>query len=156
MIRYNQDKGGNKMISYDELEQMALNKLDDDDLFVEVCDELDNYNGFLGDDRCEDMEMIDEFFSKPSDVLSKIDFDDFNYNHDYFYFDGYGNMCSTDYKAEYYRNLYNNDDVLDKYIEEWNHVSVSDSELEDMAQALDEHAEYYDEDTFEPLDLDED
>lgn len=33
---------------------------------------------------------------KPSELLTMVD-DDFNYNDDYFYFDGYGRLCSVKY-----------------------------------------------------------
>ena len=57
---------------------------DDTDVFVSVCEELDNWNGFLGDARCYDMSEIDDFFSSPSDLLDKMD--GFNKDDEYFYF----------------------------------------------------------------------
>lgn len=85
--------------------------------FEQAIEELDSYNGYLGDDRYYEMEMIDEFFSttNPTELLQRAYFgrdDDtwttdgygnkthgaFNPNRDYFTFNGYGNLVSSDYK----------------------------------------------------------
>lgn len=82
--------------------------------FVEAIEELDSYNGYLGDDRYYSMEMLDEFYhdSEPTEILNRAyfgyseDFTDkdghhsepFNPNADYFRFNGYGNLVSTNYK----------------------------------------------------------
>ena len=44
----------------------------DTDIFVDVCEQLDDWNGFLGDARCYNMDMIDEFFARPSDLLDRM------------------------------------------------------------------------------------
>lgn len=40
----------------------------------ECIEELDSYNGYLGDDRYYDMYMLDDFYcdTKPSDLLPRI------------------------------------------------------------------------------------
>lgn len=61
----------------------------------------------LWNDFCEDyaygevlynMDDLDDLLGnkKPSELLTMVD-DDFNYNDDYFYFDGYGRLCSVKY-----------------------------------------------------------
>ena len=44
------------------------------------------------------MDELDDLLGdkKPSELLTMVD-DDFNYNDDYFYFDGYGRLCSVNY-----------------------------------------------------------
>lgn len=88
-----------------------------DDLFNSCIEELDNYNGYLGDNRYYEMEMLNEFYNgtDPVEILQRAYFgrdDDtwttdssgnkiygeFNPNRDYFTFNGYGNLVSTDYK----------------------------------------------------------
>lgn len=103
---------------------------DNEDDFIDAIEELDSYNGYLGDDRVEDMEFLNEIYSstEPLEVLRRafygydatygVDDDNrqsFNPNRDYFYFNGYGNLVSTDYKDysdkldEYFiEELYNN------------------------------------------------
>lgn len=91
---------------------------EDEDLFVECIEELDSYNGYLGDDRYYPMEELEVFANGrcPIDLLNQAYFgrDDeywtynsngekeyphsFNPNRNYFYFNGYGNLCSSDYK----------------------------------------------------------
>ena len=78
---------------------------------------MDGYNGYLGDDRYYDMDQLNDIYSgyEPIEVLQRAYFgrdDDtwttdasgnktygeFNPNRDYFYFNGYGNLVSSDYK----------------------------------------------------------
>jgi hypothetical protein len=87
-----------------------------EDMFNAAIEELDNYNGYLGDDRYYEMEMLLEFFrdADPVELLQRAYFgrdDDtwttdshgervygaFNPNREYFYFNGYGNLVSTNY-----------------------------------------------------------
>lgn len=88
-----------------------------DDTFVKCIEELDNYNGYLGDDRYYEMEMINELFSgnDPEEILRRAfyghdadkwntdsrgqkEYGAFNPNRDYFHFNGYGNLVSSVYK----------------------------------------------------------
>lgn len=90
---------------------------EDEELFVDCIEELDSYNGYLGDDRYYCMDDLDEIYhdSDPSEVLQRAfygyDADStyldscgnkvsgaFNPNRDYFYYNGYGNLVSSDYK----------------------------------------------------------
>ena len=84
--------------------------------FNSCIEELDSYNGYLGDNRYYEMEMLSEFYcgTDPIELLQRAYFgrdDDnwttdasgnkthgeFNPNRDYFYYDGYGNLVSSDY-----------------------------------------------------------
>ena len=88
-----------------------------EDVFNACIEELDSYNGFLGDDRYYEMECLKEFYSgtDPIELLQRAYFgrdDDtwhtdsrgekiygeFNPNRDYFYYNGYGNLVSSNYK----------------------------------------------------------
>ena len=90
---------------------------DNEDLFNECIEELDNYNGYLGDYRVYEMEEIDELYrdADPSYLLERAfygfdedtwttdadgekTYGEFNPNRAYFYYSGYGNLVSTDYK----------------------------------------------------------
>lgn len=85
--------------------------------FEQAIEELDDYNGFLGDDRYYEMEMLKDFYNgvDPIELLQRAYYgrdDDnwhtdshgekvygeFNPNRDYFYYNGYGNLVSSDYK----------------------------------------------------------
>lgn len=90
--------------------------------FITVIEELDSYNGYLGDDRYYNMDELNEMLYglTPSEVLARTFYggdDDtkdangnrgeFNPNRDYFYYNGYGNLVSTDYKDNYNYHLDN-------------------------------------------------
>ena len=104
-----------KMIEYFE---------DHQDEFADVIETLDDYTGYLGDDRWYSMYDFDEMFSStsPSDLANMIYFGDFNPNHDYFRFNGYGNLESSDYK-DYSDHIdgYAMDEIIDnvRYIREY-------------------------------------
>lgn len=88
-----------------------------EDVFSDCMEELDFYNGYLGDDRYYNMEELNDLYSgeEPQEILLRafygLDADTwstdssgnktygaFNPNRDYFYFNGYGNLVSSDYK----------------------------------------------------------
>lgn len=84
-----------------------------EDDYITVIEELDGYNGYLGDDRYYNMEELDEHFTgqTASEILARTFYggdDDtkdqngnrgeFNPNREYFYYNGYGNLVSTNYK----------------------------------------------------------
>jgi hypothetical protein len=88
-----------------------------EDLFNDCMEELDSYNGYLGDDRYFSMDELDELYNgtEPSELLRRAfyGYDEqtyttdgsgnkiygaFNPNRDYFRYNGYGNLVSVDYK----------------------------------------------------------
>lgn len=77
------------------------------DTFADCLEELDGWNGYLDDNRLIPMEELDDIMSgeEPSYVLARAFYGhdedtngDFNPNRNYFYFNGYGNLVSTDYR----------------------------------------------------------
>lgn len=90
---------------------------ENENIFNSCMEELDNYNGYLGDERYYEMEMLNEFYNgiEPLEFLHRVYYgrdddtyhtdssgdkvyDEFNPNRDYFYYNGYGNLVSSDYK----------------------------------------------------------
>lgn len=90
---------------------------DNEDLFNSCMEELDSYNGYLGDNRYYSMDELDEFYNgtEPLEILRRAyygrdddtyttdsngnkTYGEFNPNRDYFYYNGYGNLVSSDYK----------------------------------------------------------
>lgn len=82
---------------------------DNEEDFNNCIEELDQYNGYLGDERYYDMEELDEFYNsvEPSEILRRAFYgydesygteSSFNPNRDYFTYNGYGNLISSDYK----------------------------------------------------------
>jgi hypothetical protein len=85
---------------------------ENEDVFNDCMEQLDSYNGYLGDDRYYEMYELDEFYSecKPSELLMRVFYGydedtssennhtEFNPNREYFRYNGYGNLVSADYK----------------------------------------------------------
>lgn len=93
---------------------------ENEDVFNDCMEELDSYNGYLGDDRYYDMEELNDVYSgqEPQEILFRAfygfdadswhtdsrgdkEYGAFNPNRNYFYFNGYGNLVSSDYKDHY-------------------------------------------------------
>lgn len=102
---------------------------ENEDIFIECIEELDSYNGYLGDDRYYFMGELNEHFSgqDPVDILYRAfyghdddnwttdergerEYREFNPNREYFYYNGCGNLVSCNYK-DY-------SDKLDHYVVE--------------------------------------
>ncbi len=88
-----------------------------ENLFNQTIEELDSYNGYLGDDRYYEMDMLSEFYNgtDPIELLNRAyfgydadnwhtnshgekEYNSFNPNREYFTYNGYGNLVSTNYK----------------------------------------------------------
>lgn len=114
----------------------------DEELFNGTIEELDNYNGYLGDDRYYSMDELPELLSglNAIDLLNRAYFgrdDDnwhtdaygekiygsFNPNREYFTFNGYGNLVSSNYK-DYSARLDNY--FIDAIIENQNYLYLDD------------------------------
>ena len=124
-----------------------------EDVFNDCVEELDSYNGYLGDYRYFSMDELDELYNgtEPSELLRRAfyGYDEetyttdrdgnktygaFNPNRDYFRYNGYGNLVSADYKD--YSGM------LDKYAVE----SMSENRLYiDSIEQSDELAALFDE-----------
>lgn len=122
-------------------------------IFNDCIEELDSYNGYLNDNRYYCMDELNELYrgSEPIEILQRAYFgrdDDtwhtdasgnkiygeFNPNRDYFTFNGYGNLVSTDYKD--YSHL------LDEYV--INEMSENRQYI-DTIEGYDDLAELFDE-----------
>ena len=88
-----------------------------EDVFNDCMEELDWCNAYLGDNRYFSMDELHEFYrdSDPLEILRRAyygrdddtwttdnngdkTYGEFNPNRDYFYYNGYGNLVSSDYK----------------------------------------------------------
>lgn len=141
---------------YDEAVEALMEYFrDNEEEFNEAIESLDSWNGYLGDDRYYSMDELDEIYSgtEPTEILYRAfyghdedsyttdsrgnkEYGQFNPNREYFYFNGYGNLVSTDYKDysdkldDYaIREMIDNRDKIDL-------ASISD-ELEEMCDAID-------------------
>lgn len=111
---------------------------ENEDDFNDSIEELDSYNGYLSDDRYYSMDELYEL----NPVNSQDDFDDLMnriyYGHDdycgdgsafcpnrnFFYYNGYGNLVSSDYK-DYSDHLDNY--FIESLIENYNSLALPDA-----------------------------
>lgn len=140
------------------MRQETINKIlayfrENEDVFNQCIEELDSYNGYLGDNRYYDMEMLNEFYIgvEPTEILARAFYgrdDDtyttdasgnkiygeFNPNRDYFYYNGYGNLVSSDYK-DY--SVYLDDNTIQEMSDCRNDIYCIDDDC-DIAELFDE------------------
>ena len=128
----------------------------DEDLFADCIEDLDSYNGWLGDDRYYPMCELDDFYSGLSvtEVLERAyygydaerwitdshgtkEYGPFCPNREYFTFNGYGNLVSADSK-DYSDYLDRN--VIESMEEHRRYISFIDdnTELSDLFDKLEE------------------
>ena len=132
------------------------------DVFNECIEQLDSWNGYLNDDHYYSMDELDEFYrdSDPSEILRRAfygydadtwttdssgnkSYGEFNPNRDYFKFNGYGNLVSTDY-SDYSDYLCKN--TVEDMAENRDEIDAIDenselSELFDELENLEEESE---------------
>lgn len=139
------EKENRTMKTYDEKVEAIKNIIEDMDdsdavaLHNEWCYETNNY-----DDEIIDMERFDEICDgmKPIDIALKIFYGDFNPNHDYFHYNGYGNFESTDrptdwiYPGDIAREVVNREctfenDEIQKEIDSWSEDEEEEEESSD-------------------------
>ena len=130
-----------------------------EEIFNTCIEELDSYNGYLNDDKYYEMEMLNDIYhgSDPLEILERAYYgrdDDtwhtdahgnkiygeFNPNREYFYYNGYGNLVSSDYKdysahLDHYviEDMSENRHYIDT-IEDNDELNALFNELEDDAQ----------------------
>ena len=81
---------------------MTFEKFEEIFKTLDDSEKVELWNVLCGEYRYEEtlfsMDELDDLLGdrKPSELLTMVD-DDFNYNDDYFYFDGYGRLCSVNY-----------------------------------------------------------
>jgi hypothetical protein len=127
---------------------------ENNDIFEIAIEELDSYNGCLGDDRYYNMDELDEIFhgSNLTEILLRSfygysednymtdsqgnkEYNQFNPNQDYFRFNGYGNLVSSS-KKDYSCYLY--DTTIESMLDhrEYLHVTYRIDELKALFDEL--------------------
>lgn len=140
-----------------EVVQKIIDFFDDnEDALIECIEDLDSWNGYLGDNKYYSMDELSELFSGCDiiDVLNRAyfgydsetwhtdshgekEYGAFNPNRDFFTFNGYGNFVSSDSK-DY--SAFNDEYFVDALIENKNHLYCIDEyqELNELLAVLDD------------------
>ena len=124
-----------------------------EDIYNAAAEELDAYNGYLGDDRYYNMDELDEFYNgtEPSEILARAfygydedvwtknkygekEYGPFNPNREYFRYNGYGNLVSADYKD--YTGLLDHY-IVESMLENRHYIDTIDNNTE-LSELFDE------------------
>ena len=139
------EKENRTMKTYDEKVEAIKNIIEGMDepdavaLHNEYCYETNDY-----DDEIIEMERFDEICEgmTPSEIARSIFYGDFNPNHEYFHYDGYGNFESTDYPTDWIypgdiarevvdRECSFENDEIQEEIDSWSEDEDSEEETDD-------------------------
>ena len=126
---------------------------ENEDVFNDCIEELDSYDGYLGDDRYYSMDELDEIYNgtDPSEILTRAfyGYDEetwttdstgnktygaFNPNRDYFRFNGYGNLVSADFK-DYSAQL--DEYAVEKMLDNRSYIDAIDND-DELSKLFDE------------------
>lgn len=124
---------------YAELVKKAIEMIEnDDDLFVELVNELDSWNGYADEYRCYGMYDLDDLLygKKPTEILDLV-CDDFNVRDEYFYWDLWG-LHSTDYIIDVYKDNTTAEEVFDNVLDNLPHIYTSNTDFADLMEEIDE------------------
>jgi len=126
--------------TYEELRNQALEALkEDDDLFVDMVNELDCWNGYADGFRACPMYELDELFGSctVSEFLDKLA-PGFNH-HDEYMIDSIYGLDSTDDIVDHYRSNVWDDEILDEIIDNASHLDFwNHDDFEELIDALQE------------------
>ena len=143
--------------------ESTINKIEEyfktnEEIYNNCVEELDSYNGYIGDGRYYFMDELDELYVdyKPSEILQRAyygrdddtwttdasgnkTYGEFNPNREYFYFNGYGNLVSSDYK-DY--SAYLDKNIIEDMLKNREYIDSieSDDEITGLFDTLEECA----------------
>lgn len=108
------------------------------EVFAACIEELDIYNGYLNGERLCPMDSFNDYLAGEDQrrLACMVYYGEFCPADDYFYFDGYGNLGSTDYPADYYEK-YIDHWAVDEMKESRSYVPSIDSDME-LSELFDE------------------
>ena len=117
------NEGFTEVNNYADMVNIAINMLnEDDELFVNMVNELDSWNGYADGYRCYSMDELNDFYcdKKVTDFFNDLT-KDFNLNDDYFYYSIWG-LESTSNVNGLYRDNTDTEDVYDEIIRNYNNL----------------------------------
>ena len=124
-----------------------------EDIYNEAVEELDAYNGYLGDNRYYSMDELDDLYNgtEPSEILARAfygydedvwtinkygekEYGPFNPNREYFKFNAYGNLVSSNYRD--YSSLLDHY-IIESMLENRDYIDTIDNDPE-LSELFDE------------------
>ena len=117
----------------EELKEYLLNN---EDKLLDVVQELNSWNGSLEHLQFyeNDEYTINELFPNSYEMARSITYGDYNFNDDYFKFDGYGNIETYDQYEMVQEHKDYIDDIVDSLKENYENIDIDD-ELKDLIEA---------------------
>lgn len=122
-----------RILTREELKDEVIKYLNEnEEVYIELLHELDNYNSYLNDDRWYPMDELDELIGdkSPSEVLEMVA-SGFNINSDYFRFDIYGLKSSDTIEYDY-----DIEDVVEDASLYWLHIFTNNDFINDAVELL--------------------
>ena len=128
-----------KVINAEKIEQIEKILLDNKEATLEICKELNSWNGEL--ENFNVMENDEEFFDmyfegKPAEAVRAAYYGNYNYMDEYVRLNGYGNLESLNqWKLEQEIEFYIND-IIDSLLRNYNNIYIDNENLLELLESI--------------------
>ena len=128
-----------RLVNAEKIEQIEKILLDNKEATLEICKELNSWNGDL--ENFNVMENDEEFFDmyfegKPAEAVRAAYYGNYNYMDEYVRFNGYGNLESLNqWKLEQEIEFYIND-IIDSLLRNYNNIYIDNENLLELLESI--------------------
>ena len=128
-----------RLVNAEKIEQIEKILLDNKEATLEICKELNSWNGDL--ENFNVMENEEEFFDmyfegKPAEAVRAAYYGNYNYMDEYVRFNGYGNLESLNqWKLEQEIEFYIND-IIDSLLRNYNNIYIDNENLLELLESI--------------------
>lgn len=128
-----------RLVNAEKIEQIEKILLDNKDATLEICKELNSWNGDLEifDVMENDEEFFDLYFEgKPAEAVRAAFYGNYNYMDEYVRFNSYGNLESLNqWKLEQEIEFYIND-IIDSLLRNYNNIYIDNENLLELLESI--------------------
>ena len=129
----------NKIMNAEKIEKIEKILMDDKELALDICREVNGWNGEL--DKFDIWENDEEFFNinfndRPMEAVRAVFYGNYKYNDDYVRFNAYGNIESLDQwelnkEVEIYIN-----EIIEAMIRNYSNINIYNDELIELIESI--------------------
>lgn len=128
-----------RLVNAEKIEQIEKILLDNKEATLEICKELNAWNGDL--ENFNVMENDEEFFDmyfegKPAEAVRAAYYGNYNYMDEYVRFNSYGNLESLNqWKLEQEIEMYIGE-IIDSLLRNYNNICIDDNDLLELLESI--------------------
>ena len=129
----------NKIMNAEKIERIEKILMDDKELALDICKEVNGWNGEL--DKFDIWENDEEFFNinfndRPMEAVRAVFYGNYKYNDDYVRFNAYGNIESLDqWELNKEVEIYI-DEIIEAMIRNYSNINIYNDELIELIESI--------------------